>query len=49
MTKGNPFYEFDSGDEMCSTTDMESEVMKFLRSAKSLDALTGSPRLNDCL
>ena len=35
--KRESFYEFNSGDEMCSTTDVESEVMEFLRSTKSLE------------
>ena len=37
--KRDTFYEFDSDDETCSTTDVESEVMEFLRSAKSLECL----------
>ena len=39
------FYEFDSDDETCSTTDMESEVMEFLRSAKSLECFDKFPRV----
>ena len=43
--KRESFYEFDSGDEMCSTTDVESEVMEFLRSAKSLECFDKFPKV----
>ena len=43
--KRESFYEFDSGDEMCSTTDIETEVMEFLRSAKSLECFDKFPKV----
>ena len=43
--KSDSFYEFDSGDETCTTTDVEREVMEFLRSAKSLECLDKFPKV----
>ena len=44
------FYEFDSDDNTCCSSDMESEVMEFLRSAKSLECFDKFPiRINNCL
>ena len=43
--KRESFYEFDSGDEMCSMTDVESEAMEFLRSAKSLECFDKFPKV----
>lgn len=43
--KWESFYGFDSGDDLCATTDVESEVMEFLRSAKSLECLTKFPKI----
>ena len=43
--KRESFYEFDSGDETCSTTDIESELMEFLRSAKSLECFDRFPKV----
>ena len=43
--RGEAFYELDSGDDLCATTDVESEVMEFLSSAKSLECLAKFPKI----
>ena len=43
--KRESFYEFYSGDEMCSTTGMESKVKEFLGSAKSLECFDKFPKV----
>ena len=43
--KRESFYEIDSDDETCPSADVESEVMEFLRSAKSLECLGKFPKV----